>query len=206
MTAECPEERDVEAVRPRLRQMAIHWHQRWAWHQDRVLVEDLEARGLLVLAELGRDHPRLWWEVQNAMQDEIAHWLYGVMRGQQPRRVEVVPLTRVASTVSREAWPDRVAEGRVVVDQLWREATGQERLVLGWIAAHGQCLPRRIYRAAGMSQDVVHDRRVSLRRKAQRILGLPAGRTYTIERRPLSWGSPSSVARRPAGISLALMT
>jgi len=69
-----------------IRRLAAHWVLRWAWRQDvRALVDDLEGACWVVLLKLGAAHPRLRWEIQNAVQDELCLWLYGVTRGQRPR-------------------------------------------------------------------------------------------------------------------------
>ena len=79
---------EVHRWRTRLRAKAAYWAKAWAWHQDqRALMDDLEGVGWEILCRLGVAHPRLRWELQNAMQDAICWWLYGVSRGQRPRRI-----------------------------------------------------------------------------------------------------------------------
>ena len=98
----------------RMAGLARSWVQQWAWHQqDSGLVDDCRSAGLEAWCRWGPTHPRLWWEVQNAMQDEISQALYGVTRSQRPRLAYHRPVPT--------SWAYRM-ELRDVIRRLWAAA------------------------------------------------------------------------------------
>lgn len=83
-------EAEISRWRTIIRTTAAYWVKRWARHQPtKTLVDDLEAAGWDVVLTLGARSPRVRWELQNKIQEEICLWLYGVGRGQRPRHAEL---------------------------------------------------------------------------------------------------------------------
>jgi len=135
---------------PYIRSVARKWVYRWAWRSaSKALIDDVESAAWEVIATLGIDNPRVHWEIQNAIQDEITRWVWGVTRSQRPRRLIIIaeevdflshepsPLTLLVwretlgevaaclsegqiSTWLRATWPINGREYRIPQTQRWR--------------------------------------------------------------------------------------
>lgn len=97
--------------------MARYWVRQWASRQDqRALIEDVTMAGWIAWLEHTSQPARQKIETQNAMQEAITYWLYGVSRGQRPRRWHPGGSLGLAASV-----PDIAPQAllRVGLQRLW---------------------------------------------------------------------------------------
>jgi hypothetical protein len=97
---------DWEGQRRMIHSTACHYARLWAHHQDQsTLIEDLENEGWCVVCQIGAQHPRIRWEIPNAMMDYLAKWLYGVGRNKSKARGSVTLLPLTTSMIDPEMDP-----------------------------------------------------------------------------------------------------
>jgi len=186
----------LESLTAKIQRRATYWVHRWAWHHRQTpLIDDCVSAGLEVLFTVGHNDPRVWWEIQNAIQNEISRWLYGVNRGSAERALKI-PI-RLSATVllpSIDAAPDIVAEARVTVDRMYAYLTAtsrgrgrpltkmqrEKRARALWVwqeLALSGCLFRKDYEARSWNSNQIFDARQLLKQMVRGEVDLaPAGR------------------------------
>lgn len=175
----------ILAVIPKIRTTAVYWVARWAWHHRATpLVDDCVSVGIEVILRRGLEDRRVWWEVRNAIQDEIARWLYGVERCSGPRVLTIrLSLDALKGVPVEGSAPDVIAEARIMIRRIVLYLT-ETRRTKGRPLSHAQrqfreralwvwqqlvingALVRTEYEALGWNANKIFDARQLLRRLA----------------------------------------
>lgn len=157
----------------------------WAGRQDqRPLIEDLKSAGWITLLTFGSSHPRIHYEIQNSMQDEIAKWLWGVTRAQRPRLLKIaLPLEKAYRVaVDPRLSPLQIAELRQKIMNVWKLLPEELQILWVRMAMNLQRDRRGKYTTArlsvlcrdkGWSAKQIHTRKKRLRHIVKTVLSKP---------------------------------
>ena len=173
-------EADVAAWRGRVRGATRYWVRRLAYRQDRqALVEDLESVGWIAVLEGGPNDLQIERRMHRAMKRATCEWLWGASRfttvkdkaHRYPRRLtyQLKP-SEFKSLHSQEPEPDRVAMARITLERVWAVLTIAQRLVWVCLVWYGGSIPRRVYHRWGWNSNMMHHRKMTLRRRALEVL------------------------------------